>query len=285
MAQWDNAAHHARQARKNTVLPAQMSKGGDKGPYVSDMAAGEMYDMIASDRGPISPKDAGATNWHAVWNLAPVADGTAVGTLSDLSGSRTDANNDLVQATGTKQPLYKTGINGYNGKPCLRFDGSNDQMDGGCLKQGQSTIAIGAFFALMIVGRQYQTAGGDEAWWCGNFGPKALFVTTNMQFKATGDDTNNATITSVLKATTSTPVLVTLNCFGDHTAVLRINGEIEGRFAAPWGADLNVMNIGAFNNNAQPSHLDLFELVYFSQFTSQRTIAGVEKYLLQTYGL
>lgn len=296
MAQWDNSAHHARQARKNTVLPAQMSKGGDKGPYVSEVAAGEMYDMIASDTAPMNPKEAGAISWHAVWSLTGFSQGQAVATIPDLALIQPPTNYDLTQATGSKQPLYQAGNgpNGYKGKPCVRFDGVDDMMNGNIfVPPGSGTLAGGAYFSLLIVGRMYQNPAGLEAWWCGNFGPKNVMTDATKRPITNGDLTGGPTLTSPFIMNTTTPVLLTITCFGDSTGTLRVNGQVDGVSGNKFGMDLNVQNFGVFNDGTSfPAHLDLFETCYFAKQTlagdrpvSQRTIASVEKYLLQTYGL
>lgn len=50
------------------------------------------------------------------------SDGTAVSTWSDMSGN----GRDLSQSTSSKQPTYKTGIQG--GAGVVRFDGSGDAL-------------------------------------------------------------------------------------------------------------------------------------------------------------
>lgn len=58
-------------------------------------------------------------NWYSADSLA-LADGAAVSSWTDLSSFGRHA----VQATGANQPVFKTNI--MNGKPVIRFDGSND---------------------------------------------------------------------------------------------------------------------------------------------------------------
>ena len=71
---------------------------------------------------PFSPADiAGLKLWLKADALA-LSDGAAVATWPDSSGS----GHNFTQATGANQPLFKTSI--INGKPVLRFDGSNDYL-------------------------------------------------------------------------------------------------------------------------------------------------------------
>lgn len=68
---------------------------------------------LDADRGLFT--DSGAT--------APVAsDGDVVGTWQDQSGN----NNDFIQTTAAKKPLYKTSQ--INGKDIVRFDGADDLL-------------------------------------------------------------------------------------------------------------------------------------------------------------
>ncbi len=63
----------------------------------------------------------GLVEWLKVDSITGLSDGASVATLTDSSGS----GNSVTQATGTKQPIYKTNI--LNGKPVLRFTAANSQ--------------------------------------------------------------------------------------------------------------------------------------------------------------
>src|SRR5262245_1607697 len=60
--------------------------------------------------------------WNAARLLTGFSDGQAVATFTDQSGN----GNSPTQATGSKQPLFKTGANGINGRAVLRYDGVDD---------------------------------------------------------------------------------------------------------------------------------------------------------------
>jgi len=59
------------------------------------------------------------------------SDNAAISTWSDLSGS----SNNATQATGSLQPLYRTGILGGNG--VVRFDGVNDFLESPTITKNQ----------------------------------------------------------------------------------------------------------------------------------------------------
>lgn len=68
-----------------------------------------------------SPADvAGLTLWLKADAITGKVDNDIITNWDDSSA----ANNDAVQGTGSREPIYKTNI--VNGKPVLRFDGTND---------------------------------------------------------------------------------------------------------------------------------------------------------------
>lgn len=64
----------------------------------------------------------GLVAWYDAAALTGLNDGDAMATWADASGN----GRDLAQGSATLKPLYKTAI--QNGKPVVRFDGSNDHM-------------------------------------------------------------------------------------------------------------------------------------------------------------
>jgi hypothetical protein len=68
------------------------------------------------------------------------SDGTAVSSWTDLSGN----GNTVVQATGANQPIFKVNI--INGKPVIRFNGTNNFL------QKTSATAMSSTNTLFVVG-------------------------------------------------------------------------------------------------------------------------------------
>jgi hypothetical protein len=88
----------------------------------------------------IVPSDlTGLVAWWDANAITPVADGTAIAQWDDSSGNAKHA----TQATGTKQPVYKTSI--LNGKPVVRFQGTDDFMD-------VPAIDLSATKAITVIG-------------------------------------------------------------------------------------------------------------------------------------
>jgi hypothetical protein len=79
--------------------------------------------------------------------ITGLSDNQAVATWNDTSGNGLNA----TQSTGSFQPLYKTSI--MNGKPVVRFDGSNDRMNEGLGLLGAQT--------WFVVCKQNNTSGNQ----------------------------------------------------------------------------------------------------------------------------
>lgn len=81
----------------------------------------------------------GLKAWYDASQIVGLSDGGAIASLSDLSGqSRT-----LSQGTGSKQPIYKTGI--LNGLPIMRFAHTSAQVLTGSdtgLPTGDTTVVL-----------------------------------------------------------------------------------------------------------------------------------------------
>lgn len=78
--------------------------------------------------------------------------GTGVSAWADQSGTG-DTNKNLVQGTGANQPTFNASDAGYNNKPTLTFDGTNDVLVSGAWAASQASP-----FTVYIVGN---TNGAD----------------------------------------------------------------------------------------------------------------------------
>jgi hypothetical protein len=75
--------------------------------------------------------------WLRADLISGLSDGAAVATWPDDSGGGKDA----AQATGANQPTYRTNV--VNGRPVVRFDGTNDWM-------ATPSLTFGAFTAFYV---------------------------------------------------------------------------------------------------------------------------------------
>jgi hypothetical protein len=78
----------------------------------------------------------GLVEWHDASALTGLADGDPVASWTDRSTSGIPA----TQATSSKRPTYKTGI--QNGLPVVRFDGVDDVLAAG------TAVTVGTVFAV-----------------------------------------------------------------------------------------------------------------------------------------
>lgn len=124
--------------------------------------------------------------WLAADRITGLVDGDPVGTWSDLSGQ----GNHLTQATGSKKPTYKVGI--QNGLPVARFDGVDDVLKATSftLTQPHTVFAVlkiraAALNAYLWDGNTtdassaYQSVAGSLRMYAGSNGPIQALGTTN----------------------------------------------------------------------------------------------------------
>lgn len=92
-------------------------------PLFTNAQIGVPAGVIYTGSTPFVPTDiAGLKLWIDANTLA-LSDNDPVATWTDLSGN----GNDADQATSGNRPLYKTNI--QNGKPIIRFDGTDDFLE------------------------------------------------------------------------------------------------------------------------------------------------------------
>lgn len=80
--------------------------------------------------------------------IRATADGDPVGSWDDLSGNA----NHATQATGTLRPTLKLNI--QNGKPVIRFDGTDDILD------GSANTLLTTAATIFVTGKQNNPTGG-----------------------------------------------------------------------------------------------------------------------------
>jgi hypothetical protein len=266
----------ASRARSRGAISAdEMAKSANRTSFIS---SGELYAQSGAV-GPLTPKEAGASTWHAAHALTGFNDGDPVQTMSSIIST----TGDLTQSVAGQRPLYRR--LGYNGRPYLEFDGTDDRLDGSVV-----TASLYADpFVIMIVAAQRTQPSATENWWCGNFNPKNIQIDTSRRLSTAG---YAVVATNGLVLTLGVPVLVTVQGFGTRassvgTGVIRINGEIEGKFNQDFGMDLSIQNLGAqINPDTNFAHINLYECCFFAKnLLSQAKVAAVEQYLLQTYGI
>ena len=91
---------------------------------------------------------AGLRIWQDAAQITGLNDGDTVSSWSDSSGNGLA----LTQATGTKQPLYKTGI--FGSQPAVLFDGVDDEL---VIASHSFSLTAGTIFAV------YRATAGSYA--------------------------------------------------------------------------------------------------------------------------
>jgi hypothetical protein len=201
--------------------------------------------------------------WYAANSITGKVDGDAIASWSDLSGN----GNNMVQATGTKQPLYKTGQ--VNGLPALRFDSTDDAM--GTTYSVSNPFSAFVVYAWTGTGGARRVLNGANNWL---LGPRS---DTGSNYKYYN---SNFIVGPALSANTWVYETVTQDSGG---ATFRHNGASQGTNAnntAPGG-----LVLGAGGGFPEAAASDIAEIIFYSRLLTSDEVALVEGYLKSKYGL
>ena len=217
------------------------------------------------------------------------SDGDAMATWADQSGNGRNA----TQATGTKQPLYKTNI--VNGKPVLRFDSTDDCLTASAIDL-TGTPAVSLFVVTATIGSAtdrvvFETSSNFNA----NVGSFILFRDTSNKVNV---DVKGNTVgasqcigtTSVTSAATVLTGVYDMSLSALLEAQLYVNGTAEGSHTGSVENTANfgthAINIGSRNNGASlPLGGDIAEIILYSRALSTAERQQVERYLGAKYGI
>ena len=223
----------------------------------------------------------GLVAWYRAADLS-LADGAAVATWTDSSGNGRDA----TQATGTKQPLYKTNI--INGKPVVRFDGVDDFLNVPAIDL-TGTSGLTLFVVVANI-----TSGGDRVLFeystnINSFTDGFLLyretgnsIAAALRGSAGGAGSNFVTTASVTSAAT-----VISAVYDKALATNEVTAWLNGTSAGTRPQNLN--NTGAFGNRASfigmragttlPLAGDIAEILLYSRALPTGERQQVEAYL------
>lgn len=209
----------------------------------------------------------GCKLWLDASQITGKADGEAVSQWNDLSGNA----NHLLQATSTRQPLYKTGIK--NSLPVVRFDGEDDWMATNAFTLDMPVTIFSVF--------QFLTLKGGYG-----FGSVYDGLTNN-----TANLVQSATTLSEYTGGIWGSQTVAAATFYAHVCVF--NGESSYTKLAGGskvtGSITNV-SLGGFrlfcgDANAENANGDLAELLVYSGALSDEIVANALLYLQGKWGL
>jgi hypothetical protein len=205
--------------------------------------------------------------------------GSTVSAWADQSSNNLNA----TQSTAANQPTFVSSNPTLNGLSSLRFDGTNDLLNGGLIPRfGNNSLSV---FAVTSGGNQNTTNAtmlssgtATAGWW----------LTRRASAGRIGVLNNNNTLQG---ATTSLPAAgYNFRLFGYNkvfgtSALLKVNGnnEISSTTAAAINGFTNAnYQVGA-GSGANFLNGDIAEVMVFTKTLSPEEQAGIEKYLMDKY--
>lgn len=222
---------------------------------------------------------AGLALWlKADAGTSTTTDGVAVSLWADQSGNARDA----AQATGGNQPLYKAAI--FNGKPVIRFDGTDDFMATAAYALNGGSTPTG----ITIFGAASLTAVGSfpmlAAWHNATNELRCNAGTGKPEFLAVGSSPGVGTATAingtgahVLTGRFSDANNLT-ECFVDGASVA------SGAQAGALVTAANASTVGARTAAADPWNGDVGEVLIYNGALSDTDRVSVEAYLKARWG-
>ena len=203
------------------------------------------------------------------------ADGDPVGSWTDSSPTAGHAS----AATSANRPVLKTGINGLNGKPVVRFDGVDDRL----LATGVSA-ATKPFTVLAVMKPTNFSTERTVIAASGNGGLEFRF---NNDGKTAANRQFLAGIGSSTAATSAgAAVLVGMTYSGAGAFVFRRNGAADGSGTnnQTFAGTTTVIGFNASGTNGFFLG-DMAEILKYDSVLSAPDLAAVEAHLVAKYGL
>lgn len=204
----------------------------------------------------------GLVAWYIADDLA-LADATAVSSWTDRAGTPHNA----VQATGTKQPLYKTAI--LNGHAVLRFDGIDDFLRSPLTLSQPDTVFV-AFKSLVgASGVRVITDGGS-------LNSHLLRSFSNWEIYAGG------AVVGAVAADTSAHVLAAT--YNGASSSLRVAGGAGDSGSAGTGG-MTALTIGIAGDQTNfPGNYDIAEVLIYNSALVLTDMNHIGSYLASKYG-
>lgn len=215
--------------------------------------------------------------WLDADAITGLSDGDPIATWLDQSGLGRDAS----QSTGAKKPTYKTGI--INGKPVIRFDGTddcmsvpdNDDFDG-------SPITLFAVWNFSAIGEGIISKGRD------GFGAWVIRDTTIFGMHTDAGNFNSDPTQSQTNWTLSQNVIATVR--GNNTVLESYEAgalkSTDSSISGVLGTSAYPFTIGTYIDfvNGYVTG-DIAEIVFYNVFLSAVYVRKVERYLSTKWGI
>ncbi len=207
--------------------------------------------------------------WYKPSTLAALADNDPVASWPDSSSAGIPA----TQATGTKQPLKKTGI--VNGKPVVRFDGTDDWLTSATIVQAQpiTIFCVGKYRGARIGNDTlYGTSSNALRFFRSNTTELSLFSGSAIACAKTVSDL--ATVFHAYYA-----------LFSGAGSELRVDGGAAATGSpGTIGLATAAMNLGAQGSGLEVGPVDIAEFIMYSRALTTPERQTVETYLRSEYG-
>ncbi len=247
--------------------------------------------ILASSFAQTGPGGVGSSTNNVMWLRADDLSASPVSSWSDQSGNA----NDVSQGTGASQPTWIDLQ--LNGLPVVRFDGSDDFLDGpasnALIGDGQEDLTILVVYNTNSTGRQYISS-------IKRLTTAASLLSLEINYDGTGDNAGYAGFLTQDEANSGFSRAVDAGPWNDNSPVLMtawvdelnrelfINGtsevsDTDGMFDAT--GNTAVFTLGSFDGTQLDFDGDIAEYIIFTAAlnTAERRI--VENYLAAKYNL
>ncbi len=221
---------------------------------------------ILINKGFLPTDISGIKLWLAANRGLNLSDGDPVGTWPDQSGN----GNDATQGTGAAKPTYKTNI--LNGKPIVRFDGTDDNLRTANfgLVQPEHVFCVFKLKRDTVNDTLFDGLGGNlMRFYRSGAGPVlGLYA--------------GGAVGSIAVATTDFYIGSCL--FNGVSSELRINGgsTVSGDVGAN---NASGVTLGAYGTVVDFAETDIAEIFIYDSALSTANRLSVERYLSSKYGI
>jgi hypothetical protein len=214
--------------------------------------------------------------WIADTGLEQTSGGTAATADTDPVGRWLDQSGNsyhLLQTTADNRPILK--LSQINGKPCLRFDGSNDSM--------KALFTLNLSFQVFMVVNQISWTNGDYLIGGGSGDSMALAQNTSSPNigiyggNATQGNNNGLAVGSwgLVEATWDTVANMTI----------RVNQGTATTGQVALAGDRGGISLAAHNGGVLFANIDVAEVILYTSILTGANLTAVYTYLSGRYGL
>ena len=263
-------------------------------PSGASLGSNTVHTFTISDNdseGFTGPGGVGDSNSNVMWLRADDLSSSPVSTWSDQSGN----GNDVTQGTGAAQPAWVDAQ--LNGLPVLRFDGTDDYLDGpasnALIGDGQEDLTTIVVYNTMSTSRQYISSLKRTT------GSNSLY-SLEINYDGTGDNSGYAGFLTQDEANSGFSRLVDAGPWNDDSPVLMIsmvddsnrelfiNGtsrgtDTDGMFDA--SGNTGAFTIGGFDGTQLDFDGDIAEYMIFTRALNSAERIVIENYLAAKYDL